>query len=67
MSNQKSLRRLEPARKKAERHGVTVRTLNRWEAEGIIDPAVRIHNRKYYEEENEPRLDQNTEAVSKAS
>jgi DNA-binding transcriptional MerR regulator len=66
MLNQKS-RRLEPARKKAERHGVTVRTLDRWVAEGVIDPPVRIHNRKYYDEGSEPRLDQNTEAVSKAS
>jgi DNA-binding transcriptional MerR regulator len=57
-------RRLEPARKYAERHGVTVRTVDRWVEKGVVDPPIRIRNRKYFEEGTEPRLDQqNTETA----
>jgi hypothetical protein len=44
-------------RKKAERHGVSPRTLDRWVTKGIIDPPEYINGRKYGTSAEEPRLD----------
>jgi hypothetical protein len=47
----------EPWRQKAERHGVSTRTLDRWAATGIIDPPEKINGRKYGDADEEPRGD----------
>jgi predicted site-specific integrase-resolvase len=44
-------------RKKAERHGVSTRTLDRWWRAGIISPPVFINGRKYADVNEEPRID----------
>jgi DNA-binding transcriptional MerR regulator len=51
------LRRREPWSKKAERHGVSPKTLDRWATKGIIDPPEYINGRKYGDADEEPRLD----------
>jgi hypothetical protein len=50
-------KRRESWRKKAERHGVSTRTLDRWAAAGIIDPPEYINGRKYADADAEPRVD----------
>jgi hypothetical protein len=50
-------KRRESWRKKAERHGVSTRTLDRWAVKGIIDPPVYINGRKYGDADAEPRSD----------
>jgi len=50
-------KRREPWRQKAERHGVSTRTLDRWAAAGIIDPPEKINGRKYGDADEEPRTD----------
>lgn len=41
----------------AEKFDVTVRTIDRWEAAGIIPRAKRINKRRYWDEDTEPRVD----------
>jgi hypothetical protein len=41
----------------ARRHGVSVRTLDRWVAQGILEPPERIRGRKYANPESQPRRD----------
>jgi len=53
----KKRKRYEAWRKKAERHGVSTRTLDRWAAVGIIDPPEKINGRKYADADAEPRRD----------
>ena len=50
-------KRRESWRRKAERHGVSTRTLDRWAATGIIDPPEKINGRKYGVAGEEPRGD----------
>jgi hypothetical protein len=47
----------EPWPKKAKRHGVSTRTLDRWAAAGIISKPEKINGRKYGLAEEEPRGD----------
>jgi hypothetical protein len=48
----------EPWSKKAKRHGVVSRTLDRWFIAGVIDPPVYINGRKYAADaDEEPRRD----------
>jgi hypothetical protein len=49
--------RREPWKKKALRHGVSTRTLDRWVVAGIIAKPVIINGRKYGDAEEEPRID----------
>jgi DNA-binding transcriptional MerR regulator len=49
--------RLEPARKFAERHGVSVKTLDRWVKSGILSPPDKINGRNYHNPDNKPRRD----------
>ena len=53
----KNKKRREAWRKKAARHGVSTRTLDRWSAQGIIAPPERINGRKYGDADEEPRPD----------
>jgi predicted site-specific integrase-resolvase len=57
MSAQAVPRQFEPKRKFAERYGVTVRTVDRWVDDGVIDPPKRIKNREYFPIGTEPRFD----------
>jgi hypothetical protein len=50
-------KRRESWSKKAERHGVSTRTLDRWVEQGIIDPPEYINGRKYAHPDVEPRTD----------
>jgi hypothetical protein len=50
-------KRREPWKRKAERHGVSTRTLDRWVALRIIDPPEYIRGRKYGDADEQPRLD----------
>jgi DNA-binding transcriptional MerR regulator len=50
-------KRQEAWRKKAERHGVSTKTLDRWAAKGIINPPEKINGRKYGNADEEPRTD----------
>ncbi len=50
-------RRLETWRRKAERHNVSTRTLDRWVIDGIIDPPFKINGRKFADANEEPRHD----------
>jgi len=50
-------KRRESWRKKAERHGVSTRTLDRWAAKGIISPPDYVNGRKYGNADEEPRPD----------
>ena len=50
-------RRRESWPNKAKRHGVSTRTLDRWAAKGVIDPAEYIRGRKYGDPDAAPRLD----------
>jgi hypothetical protein len=43
--------------RKAQRHGVCTRTLDRWVEQGIIDPPIRVRGRKYGNADEEPRAD----------
>jgi hypothetical protein len=52
-----SRKRRESWRKKAERHGVSTRTLDRWVAKGIIPAPQYINGRKYGDADAEPRID----------
>jgi predicted site-specific integrase-resolvase len=49
--------RREAWRKKAERHGVSTKTLDRWATKGIISPPEYINGRKYGNANEEPRTD----------
>ena len=49
--------RREAWRKKAERQGVSTKTLDRWAARGIISPPEYINGRKYGNADEEPRTD----------
>ena len=53
-------KRRESWRKKAERHGVSTRTLDRWAEKGIIAPPDYIRGRKYGDASEEPRRDNET-------
>jgi predicted site-specific integrase-resolvase len=44
-------------RQKAERHGVSTRTLDRWAKRGIISAPVRVNGRKYGFADEQPRTD----------
>src|SRR5262249_31591914 len=57
VSTNKQIQQLEPWSKKALRHGVSVKTLSRWQARGIIDPPVVINKRRYSDASEEPRRD----------
>jgi DNA-binding transcriptional MerR regulator len=46
-----------PTRLMCERYSVVDRTINRWEATGIIPQAERINGRKYWDEEKVERRD----------
>jgi hypothetical protein len=48
-------KRHETWRKKAERHGVSTRTLDRWAAADIIAKPTIINGRKYGDADEEPR------------
>jgi hypothetical protein len=48
---------LEPHSKKAARHGVCTRTLDRWVKNGILPAPVRINGRKYWPTDIAPRRD----------
>jgi hypothetical protein len=48
---------LESHRKKAERHGVCTKTLDRWVEDGILPEPFRINGRKYWPVHVEPRRD----------
>ena len=50
-------RRREPWTKHAERFGISVRTLDRWVAQGIIPAPERIRGRKYGDPDTKPRID----------
>ena len=50
-------KRREPWRRYAERRGVSVRTLDRWVAKGILAPPEYIRGRKYADPNAEPRHD----------
>jgi len=54
---QKRPQRREPWPKLAQRHGVNVRTLDRWVVDGIIDAPEYINGRKYGDPDAAPRLD----------
>jgi len=47
----------EPWWKKAKRHGVCMRTLDRWAERGIISTPEYINGRKYGDANEEPRVD----------
>jgi predicted site-specific integrase-resolvase len=49
--------RRESWRKKADRHGVSTRTLDRWVEKGIIEKPTIIRGRKYGAVDEEPRTD----------
>jgi hypothetical protein len=53
----KKSRRRESWPKKAARHGVCTRTLDRWAAAGVIDPPIYVNGRKYGLADEEPRHD----------
>jgi predicted site-specific integrase-resolvase len=53
-----------PYARYAERKGVTTKTLDRWVAKGILPPPKRVNNRKYLDENIQPRQDRETEAAS---
>jgi hypothetical protein len=53
--NPAAAKKREPARKKAERHGVCVKTLDRWVEAGILEPPERIRGRKYWRVDAEPK------------
>jgi DNA-binding transcriptional MerR regulator len=59
-----TLTRREPARKYAERRGVTVKTLDRWVKAGILQPPERIKNRKYFNPDAEPRRDDDSDSAA---
>jgi predicted site-specific integrase-resolvase len=42
-------------RRKAEQQGVTVRTLDRWIAAGIIERPDQVNGRNYHREDSEPQ------------
>jgi len=50
-------KRREPWKRKAERYGVSTRTLDRWVAQGIIAPPEYIRGRKYGDADEQPRQD----------
>ena len=50
----------------AEKCGVTVRTIDRWELAGIILRAKRINKRRYWDEDTEPLTD-NATATAEAA
>jgi len=50
-------RRLESWPKKARRHDVSTKTLDRWAEQGKISKPERINNRKYGDADETPRLD----------
>jgi len=49
--------------KKAKRHGVCTRTLDRWVEDGIIDAPEYINGRKYGIAGEEPRHDEGKKAA----
>jgi hypothetical protein len=53
----KGPKRREPWPKKAQRHGVCTRTLDRWVEKGIIDKPMIVRGRKYGDADEEPRHD----------
>jgi hypothetical protein len=53
----KEPKRRESWPKKAQRHGVCTRTLDRWAAKGIIDKPMIVRGRKYGDADEEPRYD----------
>jgi hypothetical protein len=53
----KKPKRRESWRVHAQRHGVSTRTLDRWAAQGIIDPPEYINGRKYGDADADPRRD----------
>jgi hypothetical protein len=53
----KEPKRRESWPKKAARHGVCTRTLDRWVEKGIIDKPMIVRGRKYGDADEEPRHD----------
>ena len=51
---------------KALQQGVSTRTLDRWVAEGVIDPPERVRRRKYYPEDSQPRRDRESDQDASA-
>jgi DNA-binding transcriptional MerR regulator len=45
--------KLVPWSAKAQEKGISVKTLDRWVAQGLIDPPIRINNRKYSRDQAE--------------
>jgi predicted site-specific integrase-resolvase len=58
----KSRSALQPVRKFADRHGVSVRTVDRWAEAGIIPRPQIIRGRKYLPEGTEPLRDRESVA-----
>jgi hypothetical protein len=45
------------ARSKATQLDVSIKTLDRWAAAGIISQPTKIRNRKYWDADEKPRVD----------
>jgi hypothetical protein len=58
--DQTTSRKLEPFGRWCAHRGVTVRTGDRWVKDGVVEPPVRINNRKYMTEGTEPKFDKAT-------
>jgi hypothetical protein len=54
-TDEKRPRRIEPKRKTAERHGVCVKTIDRWVEREILDPPIRINGRDYFDADCKPK------------
>jgi predicted site-specific integrase-resolvase len=65
--SEKPLPQLEPHRRKAERLGVSTRTLDRWVDAGIVDKPTYINGRKYHRPNTEPRRDDAAHAPEAAA
>jgi DNA-binding transcriptional MerR regulator len=48
--------RRETKRRKAERQGVSTRTIDRWTEQGILKRPIKINGRSYYDVDDEPRM-----------
>ena len=49
---------LEATRRVAQRLGVSVRTVQRWVAAGILDPPIKVNNRNYHRAGVMPKPDE---------
>jgi hypothetical protein len=57
---------LDPTRIIAERHGVCIRTIERWTGAGILPQPMRINGRKFWPAGTRARLDAERDAKTAA-